>query len=131
MSKIKSKNDTIDKMVLLIEEKLKEINKCENLNDILKQNKLIEADIDKLENKIKTVQSEMEQINDNIQNDTNNIIDDEKYQKYMLDIEKYINDFENSANLEKQIDTYKKISNKIKLCEEYLNNKKIEIVKIT
>jgi hypothetical protein len=126
----KSIDKSIDKSITSIEEKLKELNKCVNLGDILKQNKNVEIDINKLEGKIKNLQNEVEKLNENDEDDKSDLIDDEKYQKYVLDIEKYVNDFDNLHDVEKQVETYKKMLHKIKLCEEYLNSKKIEIIKI-
>ncbi len=126
-SKKKESTESTDfsEKILEIEECLHNINKVNNISKILKSHDDIKEKINSTSEQLKQIKQQFELVKNNATQAEK--INDDTFEEYIEDVGKDITKDFNEMELDVLVSKYKKILEKIKSCEKYLKDKKMEI----
>lgn len=123
--KINSKKNEFEEKMSEIEECLQNINKTNNLSKILKGHDKIKVKINNIGEKLKQTKQHFETIKNSVVLEK---IDDDTFEEFMEDINNEMTQDFNEIEIDILVCKYKKILEKIKSCEKYLKDKKMEVM---
>ncbi len=123
----KSKDQTyFTKKLSEVDQDIQDLTKNNNLGEILKKYELTKNNISEITEKLKQTKQQFESIKSNVSIEK---ITSDTFDEYMDDLndDDLITDM-NELDIESQIAKYKELLGKIKSCEKYLKEKKMEII---
>lgn len=114
----------IEDDLLSISTDITKLSKSTKLKEILKKNKAVKLNIDKVTEKIqvlkKSFETEIEE--------SELVVSDEIYEKYSKEISSFVELDMDDLQIDQMIKKYKSITKKIQCCETYLKSKKMDLI---
>jgi DNA repair ATPase RecN len=122
---------SIDNLFTSISNQIDKLENLTNFKDIIKKNKIITNDISLLSDKIDKLKK-IFNFENNENNEINELIEvnNNTYEKYICEIDDFVNTFDDNCDIEELINNYNSINIKINSCEKYLDDKKMEIINL-
>lgn len=109
-----------------LEVKIKALDEISGLKKSINEHNKIQKELEKC----KTDIDELEKFIDNVALDNNNIVEqitDEQYMQYFAEI-KSLTEIFDKLEIDEQIQIYQNIMTKVKMCDNYLKSRKMEII---
>jgi len=120
-----NKNKMLTDKINDLENKIKELDSAKNLKSTVSEHNKIQSEINKY---IEIINQFEEKLKQPI-NESNEIISDDKYYKNLDEI-KTLNELFDKTDLDEQIKIYLSVISKMKECDKYLCNQKMEIINL-